>query len=52
MTTDVSINVSDSHRSNEYVENLHWLQCNVEYFKTRNGILKLFQLVSFSHSLC
>jgi hypothetical protein len=48
MRNEVTINVNDHHRNNEDIENLHWLQCNVDYFKTRNGILKLIQLVSIS----
>lgn len=41
-------NHNSNHVNNNSNNNLGWIQFNIEYFLTRDGILKLIQLVSCS----
>lgn len=43
---DTSVNVGHQPNGNSGTPNLSWIQFNVDYFKTRDGVLKLVQLVS------
>jgi hypothetical protein len=44
--TETTINVG--HQNGHAGQNLSWIQFNLEYFKTRDGMLKILQLVSFT----
>lgn len=46
--TETTINVGQ--QNGQAGPNLSWIQFNVDYFKTRDGLLKLAQLVSFAFS--
>lgn len=46
--TETTVNVGHHPNGNAEAQNLNWIQFNVEYFKTRDGLLKLLELVSMS----
>lgn len=44
--TETMVNVDHHQNGNAGQQNLNWIQFNVDYFKTRDGLLKLLELVS------
>lgn len=44
--TETTVNVGHHPNGNAEAQNLNWIQFNVDYFKTRDGLLKLLELVS------